>query len=68
MTCERCAFLEQELRRTQARLEWQTLKAEQAQYLVDETKDSIDKLIARVLELWEEEAKQQRQAESEIRF
>ena len=51
--CERCAFLEAELRRTQARLEWATSKAQSAQMLVEETSESMDKLVARILELWD---------------
>ena len=51
--CERCASLEAELRRTKARLEWATSKADTAQMLVEETAESMDKLIARVIELWD---------------
>ena len=51
--CERCASLEAELRRTQARLEWEMNKADSAQMLVEETSESMDKLVARILELWD---------------
>jgi hypothetical protein len=55
MPCPHCEALEKELKRTQARLEWQTHKALQAQTLVEETHESIDKLIARLIELWDED-------------
>ena len=51
--CARCALLEAELRRTQARLAHESNKVDTAMMLVEETNESIDKLIARILELWD---------------